>query len=294
MNNPLSSLPNNTIPARALGATGKVLPLLGFGISGALSAPIVSDDQVIKLVAQARHLGISVFDTAPFYENGLAEERLAMGLESTASQSHLPPPFIITKGGTFRNGRQFHKDFSFDALKQQLIESSSRLGSIDAFFLHGPGIHDLTDQLFNDLSRLKEEGFFKFAGIAGRGSELDKAIESEAFDIIMAPLHAELPAQDLDRLEFARSRNIGIIGIEALAPAAKGVRLSLKPTDIWYSARAMFRRKPFLRQSLTADECLQWVSQSGLADIILTTTTRPENLRANIISCSEKLEIPSL
>ena len=294
MGNSPSPLQNAILPVRPLGATGSVLPILGFGISGALSSPAISHSKAINLIAEARQLGISVFDTAPFYGNGLAEQRLADGLNSTAMLSHLPPPFIITKGGTFRKDRTVQKDFSYHALRQQLVESTSRLGQVDAFFVHGPGNANLSEELFNVLARLKSEGLFKFSGIAGRGSELDKAIDSEAFDIVMAPLHADLPAKDLDRLETARSKNIGIIGIEALAPAAQGIRLSLKPADLWYSARAIARRKILPTQHLSASQCLRWVTQSGLADIVLSTTTRSKNLIDNVRSCSEKVEINAL
>lgn len=277
----------------ALGATGVVLPFLGFGVSGALSSPLVSSQQASKLIEEARKLGISVFDTAPFYGEGLAETRLSAGLQTSISNENLPPPFIITKGGTHRVGRKIWKDFSIDGLRKQLIDSHTRLPHIDAFFLHGPAQEDLTPELFKGLSELKAEGLFKFAGVAGRGNELDTAISSNAFDLIMAPLHKQLPPNDLERIETARMKNIGIIGIEALAPAARGIRLSLKPSDLWYSARAIKQNKSFSIPKYTADDCLKWIVQSGLADIVLSTTTKQENLAANVASCTYELEILS-
>ncbi len=289
----LSSSHLPQLPMRALGATGAVLPILGFGVSGVLASPLVSQAQVNNLTRTARRLGITVFDTAPFYGDGVAEQRLKIALEKSNDTEHLPPPFIITKAGTHRVGRKMWKDFSIKGLRAQLSDSKSRLPHIDAFFLHGPSENDLTPQLLAELQKLKQDGLFKYLGIAGRGHELDKAISSNSFDLIMAPIHRNLPFQDLERLEKAQIQNLGVIGIEALAPAAQGIRLSLNPSDMWYSARAILHGKGFQKQQMTAHECLNWVKHSGLADIILSTTSRIEHLHSNAASCSDKLEIPS-
>ncbi len=268
-----------------------MLPILGYGVSGSLSTPLISDNHANHLIKQARQLGISVFDTAPFYGDGLAEKRLGAGLQLSDVDHHFARPFIITKGGTNRVGRKMWKDFSLEGLTQQLKGSRERLPHIDAFFLHGPSIEDLTPQLFKHIDQLKSDGWFQFIGIAGRGPELNSAISSGVFDLIMAPIHKNLPAHDLDRIEKARTQNLGIIAIEALAPAARGIRLSLNPADLWYSARAIAHRKAFQKTQYSADECLRWVSQSGLADIILSTTTRLDHLRSNAASCTPALEI---
>ncbi|MFC7291740.1 aldo/keto reductase [Hirschia litorea] len=282
---------NLHLPMQALGATGTVLPILGYGVSGSLATPLIGEAHANHLIKHARELGVSVFDTAPFYGNGLAEKRLGIGLKHSDADHHFPRPFIITKGGTHRVGRKMWKDFSLEGLSHQLKASRERLPHIDAFFLHGPSNEDLTPQLFKNLEQLKSDGWFQFIGIAGRGPELNTAIASGVFDLLMAPIHKNLPAQDLDRIEKARTQNLGVIAIEALAPAARGIRLSLAPADLWYSARAIAHRKAFLKKQYSADDCLKWVCRSGLADIILSTTTRIDHLRSNAASCTPTLEI---
>ena len=266
------------LPRRALGRTGIVTPVLGFGVSGPLASNIVSASHVRRLVRKAADQGVEFFDTAPFYGNGLAESRLSEALDATGNR----PTLISTKGGTRLVGGQYIKDFSIDGLKQQLKESLQRLPRIDAFFLHGPPKRVLTPDLFNELNAWRERGCFRFLGIAGRGQELDVAIASDAFDLIMAPAHKNLPPADLDRLEHARSLGLGVIGIECLAPAARGVRLSLRPTDVWYSLRAVLRQRPQRHHAATAKACLSWTLNSGLVDIALISTTRPSNLADNV------------
>lgn len=286
---PLSQSPK--IPIQALGTTGRMLPFLGFGVSGSLGTPLISDNQVSRLIDQAITQGISVFDTAPFYGNGLAETRLGNTLRSSTDQNTKSRPFVITKGGTFGAGKKIWKDFSIEGLTQQLAESRERLPHIDAFFLHGPSKQDLSPQLLSHLEKLRDDGWFTYLGVAGRSTELDHAIAIDNVDLIMAPIHKNLPASDLERIEKARISNKGTIGIEVLSPTAKGIRISLKPTDIWYSARAIMRGKALLSPQTSADDCFQWIRRSGLADVILSTTTNKHHLGSNISSCSQELEI---
>ncbi len=269
------------LPRRALGRTGLVAPVLGFGLSGALATPFVGKNLVTQLIRNAALHGVEFFDTAPFYGDGRAEYRLGQVLSSMPGRCAL----ISTKGGTRRVGRRLVKDFSLEGLRHQLEESRTRLPRIDAFFLHGPSSSQLTRELIDGLLQLQAKGYFRYLGMAGRGSELDTAINTGAFDLIMAPAYKNLSPDELDRLEHARVSGLGVIGIECLAPAARGARLSLRPADLWYTARAIMRDRPSRDASAngpSAEDCLRWTLNSGLVDIAMITTTRPENLTANV------------
>lgn len=269
------------LPRRALGRTGLVVPVLGFGVSGALASPLASATLTQRLVRDAAVMGVEFFDTAPFYGAGRAETRLGAALKELPGRCAI----ISTKGGTRRVGRRYVKDFSIEGLRAQLQESRARLPRIDAFFLHGPAPDALTRELISELKKLQAKGYFRHLGVAGRGGELDAAIDTGAFDLLMAPAHKLLSTVELDRLEYARMTGMGVIGIECLAPAARGVRWSLRPSDLWYSARAVLRGsqgRPRRDAGLSAEACLTWTLNSGLVDIAMITTTRPDNLAANI------------
>ena len=272
---------NPKLPRRALGKTGAVLPLLGFGVSGPLATPLVSDDFVTRLVRGAVSLGFEAFDTAPFYGDGRAERRLGQTLSALTGRNL----FITTKGGTLQTGDGLIKDFTPDGLRFQIEQSLLRLPHIDAFFLHGPSPQDLTSELIDALISLQARGMFRHLGVTGRGPELDAALRTGAFNMIMAPVHCNLTPDEIDRLEYARDLGLGIIGIESMAPAARGIRWSLRPSDMWYSARAIARKrhKNTISQAdpLTPEDCLKWTMQSGLADVIMLTTTRPAHLISN-------------
>ncbi len=267
-----------SLPRRALGRTGMVLPVLGLGVAGPLAAPITTGRLASQLVGTALDYGVEVFDTAPFYGAGRAEKRLGQALSAAPHRR----ASVFTKGGTRRQGGRLIKDFTAAGLRKQIESSLTRLPKIDVFFLHGPSPEHLTRDMLDALAMMQVHGLFKHLGVAGRGPELDTAIATGAFDVVMAPVHQKLPGPDLERLENARTQGLGVVAIEALSPAAKGPRMSLKPADLWYTARALRHGKRTDPSAPEVDECLSWVLNSGLADIVLMGTTRIENLIGNI------------
>ncbi len=266
-------------PHRPLGRTGLKLPVLGLGVAGPLASPLAQSSLVSELVKTALVEGITLFDSAPFYGEGRAEQRLGTALGDTQQDGIT----LFSKGGTRHGPNGLIKDFSENGLRAQLSETLSCLPKIDVFFLHGPSKEALSPALMTMLETLRSEGLFHHLGIAGRGPEIDRAIEIGGFDVLMAPVHFDLSIPEIDRLERARKAGLGVVGIESLLPATGKPRLSLRPLDLWYSARALKRRvfNPF---ALRADpvDCLNWALTSGLADTVLVGTTRPENLRQNI------------
>ena len=78
---------------RRLGSTGLDVSVLGFGmwpIGGSQRAGdygTVSDDEAVAAIRRALDLGVTLFDTAPAYGNGRAEEILRLGLGDRARRS---------------------------------------------------------------------------------------------------------------------------------------------------------------------------------------------------------------
>ena len=266
------------LPRRALGQTGRVLPVLGFGLSGPHGQSVVPRKDTHALIELALCLGVEVFDTAPFYGDGEAEARLGRALEQVGESI---PRFVTTKGGTFKQNGKWTKDFSRSGLKSQLDAAKGRLRNIDAFFLHGFPLHGLSQDVIAWLTDAKAAGDFAHLGVAARGEDLDVALDTGLFDLVMAPVNSALTSQELNRLEAVRSAGLGVIGIECIANAAKKIRFSIRPADLWYTARALIRQQTS-RSIYTPEDSLLWALNSGLADIVLVTTTRQAHLEANV------------
>lgn len=264
-----------------LGKTGEQVSRLGFGVSGPHGSNLVPRSQTVRLIHEAMDAGFTVFDTAPAYGDGEAESRLGMALKHRDDGGL----FVTTKAGVFSGplGRK-RRDFSPDAIELSLQDSLRRfaLGHADALFLHGPAPDELTDRLIQRLDLLRSVGAFRFLGICGRGDELDAGLESGVFDLMMAPCPCDASEVQLHRFERANKAGLGTIAIEAMSGLP---RTGLPKTggDVWYLARQARQqiagRGP--RQDVDPETALTTALNRPNVDVIMTTTTKAENLAAN-------------
>lgn len=137
-------------------AGSDVATRLGLGTApiGNLFTP-VEPDQARATVERAWHLGIRLFDTAPLYGHGLAEQRLGKALAGRPRDDYV----LSTKVGRLLQARANDVqaasifaatppadpvfDFSADATLRSLEESLDRLGldRVDILYVHDPDEH---------------------------------------------------------------------------------------------------------------------------------------------------------
>ncbi len=281
---------------RPLGATGVQVPALGFGVSGPHGAAMLPAAKTIRLIHQAAEGGAALFDTAPFYGEGEAERRLGAALKTLPRET----VFLCTKAGSVRSGfRRLSKDFSPDGLRASLEGSLTRLGvdQVDAFLLHGPGPDLFNDEIFDVLDGLKREGKTRLTGVCGRGREIEAAIETGRFDLVMAPVNQACANEAGKRANLARAQGMGVLGIETMLPGTRGFRWPTQPADLWYLAREAVRRrrKPSgdSRQAAalhksppetatTPMDHLRWAIAENDCDCAIVTTTRTTHLRDDL------------
>jgi D-threo-aldose 1-dehydrogenase len=170
----------------ALGSRGVEATRLGLGtapLAGLYEA--VPDDDADVLVRRALELGLRLFDTAPLYGSGLAEERLGRALRERPRDDFvlstkvgrlllpgLPPDRVFA--GAPPLGPVF--DFGYDATLRSLDESLERLGleRVDVALIHDPDDHyaDAMDGAYRALERLRSEGVVGAIGVGMNQSEL--------------------------------------------------------------------------------------------------------------------------
>ena len=132
----------------------------------------VTDEQVgIRLLQRAVERGITFFDTADTYGNGLGETILAKALGAQRSRI-----VIGTKVGydfyhhTSRRGQEeLPQDWRPEYIRFALEESLKRLQTdrIDLYQLHNPRLDAIQkDELFATLEQLKAEGKIRAYGVA--------------------------------------------------------------------------------------------------------------------------------
>lgn len=254
------------------------LSRLGFGVSGAHATPLVPARATLRLIQRAFEGGVRVFDTAPAYGTGEAERRLGRALLDLPRDQ----VFVCTKAGiTSTSFARRSRDFSPAGIETSVRASLSRLGveGVDALFLHGPDPYELTDELFARLAALKSAGAFVRLGVTGLGPELDAAIASGRFDLMMAPVHPFLDDREEARHAAARARGLAVIAIQSAGDAPATRRIPRRPGDLYTLARSL-RTATQGRGRVDPAAGVRAALARPDTDTVLVTTTRSAHLDA--------------
>ena len=169
---------------RRLGSTDLTVSEIGFGVWTVSTAwwGVKEEAEGIRLLQRAFDLGITFFDTADTYGNGLGETILAKALGGKRAQL-----VIGTKFGydfyhhTSRRGQEeLPHDWRPEYIRFALEESLKRLGTdrVELYQLHNPRLSAIqTDDIFWTLENLKDEG-----KIRAYGTALGPAIDARQID----------------------------------------------------------------------------------------------------------------
>jgi aryl-alcohol dehydrogenase-like predicted oxidoreductase len=166
----------------------------------------------VRLIKRAFDLGITHFDTARFYGDGMSETTLGRFLPKNRGAitiatkfGLLPTPLIGSLGNfapPFRKARSLlnklgivpypRRSYTRETLRKSLEASLRALKTdyIDIYHLHEPLLNsDVREDVFEELERSKEKGWIRFIGVSGAyidnivarfGSSLDVIQSAEA------------------------------------------------------------------------------------------------------------------
>ncbi len=175
-----------------------------------------------RTVRAALEAGINVFDTAPLYgdaaRNGIAETVLGEALGADKNDV-----LIFSKFGRYSTdgaAPNFHA-----ARARESVEGSlGRLGRdhLDLVFFHSPfGAHDIHDDVWAELDRLKAEGKIRFVGHSismfqdteGMARQWAEERRIDAIQVVYSLMNRE--ATDL--IHTLAAQGVGIVARECLA-----------------------------------------------------------------------------
>jgi aryl-alcohol dehydrogenase-like predicted oxidoreductase len=273
---------------------------LGFGCSGALAARWHSAEKAMRVLRTALKGGIRHFDTAGFYAGGEAERRLGAALAEMKYEN----VFVSTKTGTTYDflGRA-KKDFTERTIRRDVDASLFRLRrqQLDLVYLHGP-TSEQEDQGLGALSRLKDQGKIRFAGICGAGEGLARAARRSEVDVVMG-VYNFLRREHADAFAAAKRAGKGVVAIAPLAQGLYDRKLSrpTTPAGAWRFARALVKNRSELRKARSVRAFLEsdpaWApAQIALAfvhanpdiDVAVTTTTSIAHLAQTLAIAGER------
>ena len=176
---------------RTIGSTDVTVSEIGFGVwTVSTSWWGVTDEAFgIRLMQQAFDLGITFFDTADTYGNGLGETILAKALGDRRDRITIGTKF----GYDFyhHTGRRGHEELPHDwrpeYVRFALEQSLTRLQTdyVDLYQLHNPRLEAMQrDDLFATLEALKQEGKLRAYGPAlGPAIAAERQSEEGAYAI---------------------------------------------------------------------------------------------------------------
>ena len=251
---------------------------LAFGVSGALTSPLIRDTEIMRLIAHARAGGISVFDTSPSYGKGRGEACLGAAFAKDSEA------FIMTKAGLVagRAGR-VRRDFSVKGIERSVTKSLKRLKRerLDMLWLHGPNHTELTHDMRTLLEKLKTSGDVGHIGIVGRTDQILLAHEYAMFEAAMLPLNAGENIQNHTWAKMLRTADKMVFAIEVLAGQ------KLKATSrggLWRQIRQTTGRASAHNASQieSVETALAWPLDQNLADFVLSSTTLKRHVTDNI------------
>lgn len=308
-----------SLPRRLLGKTGLELSVLGFGSApiGDLYA-ILDDETAIAAVAVAASLGITYFDTAPFYGQGLAEHRVGTALRCCGDKQIVvstkvgrllkPAPQGRTTG--YLGGHPFDvvHDYSYDATMRSLEHSLHRLGraSVDILYIHdadawthgpveGPKRYaEAMSGSYRALDDLRRAGIVKAIGIGLNDPEYAARFLTDGdFDCMLLAGRYSLLEQPALQTVFpiATRKGVGIVlggvfnsGILATGPVA-GAKYNYAdaPPDIISKVAhiaAVCARHGISLATAALQFCL---GHPSVASLVLGAV-RPEEVERNVAS----------
>jgi aryl-alcohol dehydrogenase-like predicted oxidoreductase len=216
-------VPDGQVPKKPLGRTGVQVSAMGLG--GYHLGSAETDQAANEIVAKAFDHGVTFFDNAWEYHDGLSEERLGKALRGKRDQA-----FVMTKVCTHGRDKKI-------ALRM-LEESLRRLQTdhLDLWQIHEVVYDNDPDLIFapngaaEALLAAKQQGKVRFVGFTGhKDPEIHLKMLSHdfPFDTVQMPLNccdATFRSFETHVLPEAARRGIAVLGMKSLGGSGELVR----------------------------------------------------------------------
>lgn len=207
------SLPEGKIPMKRLGKTNKMVSFLGFGAGSRYCSWTTTDEILQKHIDHAIKLGITYFDTARSYGNGVSEERYGKFL----TPKYRDKIFLNSKSGSR----------TYDGVMKDIETSLNLLKTdhLDLYCIHGLEKMEEVDTLlksdggYKAFLRLKDQKVVHSIGLSYHkwDEASQKAFNEFDIDVIMCPMNAARSNGNEDyMLPLAQKRDLGIIAIKIM------------------------------------------------------------------------------
>jgi D-threo-aldose 1-dehydrogenase len=222
-------------PAR-VGQTDLFAPRVGLGtaaLGNFLQA--MSDADAVAVISRALASGVRYIDTAPLYGHGLAERRVGQAIAGTPQAGLAVSTKVgrLLRAGAPRDDTQYHDgvsfykevpptgpmwDFSYDGVRQSVVESLERVGvgRFDVLHMHDPDDHleQAATTGYRALRDLRAQGMVTAVGAgSNRSAPLAELIRACDLDVVLVAGRYTLLDQTAmaDLLPLCESRGVSVV-----------------------------------------------------------------------------------
>ncbi len=227
-----------------------------------------TDAEAVKLLREARALGINLFDASDSYGNGRSEEQLgeAFGNDAGVIVATKVGYDFYTHGNERRGQREILQDFSPSHIRRACEQSLRRLrrDRIDLYQLHNPKMDTIErDEAFACLDDLVREGKIASYGVAlgpAIGWEQEGVKVARERTIVALQIIYNMLEQDPGRAHIAACRDAGA-SVIARVPHSSGLLEGHYTADTQFAENDHRRHRPraWLIDGLLKVEQLQFL-----------------------------------
>lgn len=205
------------LPKRRLGRTNRMVSCIGFGAGSRYCNWVADEATLQKHIDHAIRLGITYFDAARSYGNGLAEERYG---------KYLIPKY---RDKIFLNSKSSQR--TYDGVMKDIETSLKALNTnyLDLYCMHGIDKLEDVDTLLGSAGgykaflKLKNEGVVRNIGFSFHkwNEASQKSFKEFDIDAILCVINAsKYNGSEDGLLPLAEKRDVGIIAIKVMGQNA--------------------------------------------------------------------------
>jgi aryl-alcohol dehydrogenase-like predicted oxidoreductase len=213
----LSGVKSAELPKRRLGRTNRMVSCVGFGAGSRYCNWVADDNMLQKHIDHAIKLGITYFDSARSYGNGLAEERYG---------KFLTPKY---RSQIFLNSKTMQRTYDGVMKEIEISLKTLKTGYLDLYCMHGIDNVEDTDILLSPAGgykafiKLKNEGVVKNIGFSFHkwNDASQKSFREFDVDAVLCVINAaKSNGNEEGLLPLASKRDVGVIAIKIMGQNA--------------------------------------------------------------------------
>jgi aryl-alcohol dehydrogenase-like predicted oxidoreductase len=209
------SVPQGEVTKKPLGRTGVQVSAMGLG--GYHLGSAETDQAANEIVAKAFDHGVTFFDNAWEYHDGLSEERLGKALKGRREQS-----FVMTKVCTHGRDKKIAMRMLEESLRRLQTDHLDLWQIHEVVYDNDPDLIFVPDGAADALLDAKKQGKVRFIGFTGhKDPEIHLKMLSHdfPFDTVQMPLNccdATFRSFETQVMPEANRRGMAVLGMKSL------------------------------------------------------------------------------